>query len=424
MATVAPLELAIAGREVTVTHPDKVIFPELGLTKRDVVEYFLAVAPGVLNAVGGRPMALRRFVKGIGEKPFYQKRAPQPRPEWIETVEFRYPSGGVAHEIVVRDAAQLIWVVNLNCIDLHPHAVRAENLLRPDELRIDLDPIPGVPWSMVREVALVVRDVLADYGLVGFPKTSGSRGLHIYARLTGSPTFAQVRTAGLAVAREVEARAPDLATSRWWKEERHGVFIDYNQNAKDRTTVAAYSIRPTADARVSAPLTWDEVPTCEPGDFTVATMTTRFAQLGDLAAGLDERPGDLKPLLDLAKQQKAAGLPEPPTQTRSAANDEPDAPRPTGRRRSTRPLIEIARSKELAESMVALDHWKQRYPQVVPYLAESDVLVDSMRGRSSTWTRIRINLHRVPAEIRPPQEPLEVDYDPWAGFAPPGSRES
>lgn len=422
MAKAAPMELNLAGRDVTVTSPDKVIFPELGLTKRDIVDYYLAVAPGTLNAVGGRPMALRRFVKGIAEKPFYQKRAPEPRPDWIETVEFRYPSGGVAHEVVVRDTAQLIWVVNLNCIDLHPHAVRAENLLRPDELRIDLDPIPGVPWSMVREVALVVRDVLADHGLVGFPKTSGSRGMHVYARVAGQPTFAQVRTAGLAVAREVERRAPDLATSRWWKEERHGVFIDYNQNAKDHTTVSAYSIRPTPDARVSAPLRWDEVSTCEPGDFTVVTMPARFTALGDLAAGLHDHAGDLKPLLALAKQQKAAGVQEPPKGARRATGaDGPDTPKPTGRRQSSMPLLEIARSKDLEPSLAALKRWKDRYPQVVPYLSESDVLVDSMRGRSSTWTRIRVNLHRVPEDLRPPQEPLEVDYNPWEGFAPPGN---
>jgi DNA ligase D-like protein (predicted polymerase) len=417
-----PLELEIADRDVTVTSPEKVLFPDLGLTKRDLVDYFLAVAPGVLGAVGGRPMALRRFVKGISEKPFYQKRAPEPRPPWIETVEFRYPSGGVAHEIVVRDAAQLIWVVNLNCIDLHPHAVRAEDLLHPDELRIDLDPIPGVPWAMVRDVSLVVRDVLADYGLVGFPKTTGSRGMHIYARLRGSWTFAQVRTAGLAVAREVEERAPDLATSRWWKEERHGVFIDYNQNAKDRTTSSAYSVRPTPDARVSAPLHWDEVPECDPAHYTMLTMPGRFADLGDLAAGLETTAGDLKPLLALAKKQKAAGAEEPPPRAQAPQDSDGEAglklPR-TSRRRSTVPVIEIARSKDLEPSMEALRRWKARHPDVWRHLAESDVLVDSMRGRSSTWTRIRVNLQNVPEELRPPQEPLEVDYDPWEGFTPP-----
>jgi bifunctional non-homologous end joining protein LigD len=426
MAKSVPLELELADRDVSVTHPEKVMFPELGITKRDLVDYFLAVAPGVLNAVGGRPMALRRFVKGISEKPFYQKRAPEPRPPWIETVEFRYPSGGIAHEIVVRDAAQLIWVVNLNCIDLHPHAVRAEDLLRPDELRIDLDPIPGVPWAMVRDVALVVRDVLADYGLVGFPKTTGSRGMHIYARLAGAWSFAQVRTAGLAVAREVEERAPDLATSRWWKEERHGVFIDYNQNAKDRTTSSAYSVRPTPDARVSAPLHWDEVPECDPALYTMLTVPDRFASLGDLAAGLETTAGDLKPLLALAKRQKAAGAEEPPPRSRppQGSDDETGAtagvklPR-TSRRRSTMPVIEIARSKDLEPSMEALRRWKARHPDVWQHLAESDVLVDSMRGRSSTWTRIRVNLQNVPEELRPPQEPLDVDYDPWEGFTPP-----
>jgi DNA ligase D-like protein (predicted polymerase) len=418
MAKAKPLQLSIAGREVTVTSPDKVMFPELGLTKADLVTYFRSVAPGVLRAVGGRPMALKRFVKGVNDKPFYQKRAPEPRPDWIETVEFRYPSGGIAHEIVVRDEAQLAWVINLNCVDLHPHAVRAEDLLHPDELRIDLDPIPGVPWEMVRDVAMVVNEVLIEHGLIGFPKTSGNRGLHIYVRVAGAPTFAQVRTAGLAVAREVELRAPDIATSRWWKEERHGVFIDYNQNAKDRTTVAAYSVRPTPDARVSAPLDWSEVPHCQPGFYTIATMPDRFADVGDLAAGLDESPGDLKSLLELAKAQKKAGMEDPPKSgPRRPEEGDEELPKPTGRRRSTMPLIEIARSEDLADSMAALDRWKAKYPHVWPYLSQSDVLVDSMRGRSSTWTRIRINLQNVPEDLRPPQEPLLVDYDPWAGIS-------
>ena len=414
MAKDAPWELEVDGFDVTVTHPDKVIFPELALTKRELVGYFLAVAPGALAAVGGRPMALRRFVKGTGEKPFYQKRAPEPRPEWIETVEFRYPSGGVASEIVVRDTAQLIWVVNLNCVDLHPHAVRADDLRHPDELRIDLDPVPGVPWAMVRDVALVVREVLTDHGLVGFPKTSGSRGMHIYVRLAGEWTFTQVRTAGLALAREVERRAGDIATSQWWKEDRHGVFIDYNQNAKDRTTASAYSARPTPDARVSAPLTWDEVPTCEPDDFTVYTMPARFAALGDLAADLDASPGRPDSLLALAKEQAAAGMKEPaPTRTKARPAGPPKAAG-TSRRKSTMPLVEIARAADEATAREGLDRWKARHPDTVTHLKPADVLVDSMRGRSSTWTRIRVNLQHVPEDLRPPQEPLESDYDPWS----------
>ncbi|GAA1802964.1 DNA polymerase domain-containing protein [Luedemannella flava] len=422
MAKDAPLVLELDGLDVTVTHPDKVIFPGPGLTKRDIVEYFLAVAPGALAGVAGRPMALRRFVRGTNDKPFYQKRAPEPRPEWIETVDFRYPSGGVASEIVVRDVAQLIWVINLNCVDLHPHAVRAEDLAHPDELRIDLDPVPGVPWAMVRDVALVAREVLADHGLVGFPKTSGSRGMHIYTRLAGTWTFTQVRTAGLALAREVARRAPDIATAEWWKEDRHGVFIDYNQNAKDRTTASAYSLRPTPDARVSAPLTWDEVPSCEPGEFTFRTVPERFAAIGDPAAGIDKAPGDLTSLLALAKAQKAAGMKEPaPTRTTAPSRAGPPAAgsgaiRPTGRRQSKMPLIEIARAADVDTAMAGLERWKARHPDVVAHLAAPDVLVDAMRGRSSTWTRIRVNLQHVPQELRPEQEPLESDYDPWEGL--------
>jgi bifunctional non-homologous end joining protein LigD len=395
--------LEIGDQEVTITNPGKVFFPESGLTKLDLVRYYLAVAPGVLRAVGGRPMALKRYVNGVDGQAFYQKRAPESRPEWIQTVTLRYPSGRSASEIVVGDAAALAWVVNLGCIDLHPHAVRAVDLAHPDELRIDLDPIPGVGWSQVREVALVVRDVLADYGLTGWPKTSGSRGLHIYCRLLPGWTFPQVHRAGLALARETERRIPDLATSLWWKEERHGVFIDYNQNAKDRTTVSAYSVRPTRDARISTPLRWDEVPACDPGEFTVATMIDRFVDLGDLTDGIDESAGDLGGLIDLAAEQAAAEPPKP----------RPTSPSPTGRRRSTMPLIEIARAATTEEAMAGLDRWKERHPEVWPLLSPADILVDSMRGRSSTWVRIRLNLRQVPSELRPPQEPLEVDFDPW-----------
>src|SRR5216683_2139209 len=251
----APREEVIeaAGRQVTITNPDKVFFPRTGHTKLDLVRYYMAVAEGAIRGVYGRPMALKRFVNGAEGEAFFQKRAPTSRPEWIETVE----------EIVIRDAAQLAWIINLGCIDLNPHPVRTSDLDHPDELRIDLDPVPGVSWAQIREVAMVSREVLKDFGLVGWPKTSGSRGIHVYARIEPRWTFPEVRRAALAVAREVERRAPNIATSRWWKEERHGVFLDYNQNAKDRTIASAYSVRPLADARVSTPLSWDEVPTCE-----------------------------------------------------------------------------------------------------------------------------------------------------------------
>jgi bifunctional non-homologous end joining protein LigD len=358
-------------------------------------------------------MALKRFVNGIDAQAFYQKRAPDSRPEWIDTVELKYPSGRSAHEIVLHDAAQLAWVGNLGCIDLHPHLVRADDLEHPDELRIDLDPIPGVGWDAVRQVALTVGQVLTDYGLVGWPKTSGSRGFHIYVRVRRRWTFAQVRKAGIAMAREVEARVPELTTSRWWKEERHGVFIDYNQNAKDRTTASAYSIRPTADARVSTPLRWDEVADCDPGDYTVATVLERYARLGDLTEGIDDDPGDITALLELADAQAEAGADEgPETQT---ADDE----KKTGRRKSTMPMIEIARAETVEEATAGLDRWKLRHPDVWPLLEPADVLVDSMRGRSSTWCRIRINLQHVPPDLRPPQEDLEVDFDPWRGLQRP-----
>ena len=269
--------LNLAGREVQVSNPRKVLFPQAGHTKLDVVRYYLAVADGALRAAGGRPNMLLRFPNGIDGESFYQKRAPESRPPWVEVVELKFPSGRTAHEVVPRDAASLAWMANLACLELHPHPVRAEDLDHPDELRIDLDPVPGVTWSQVREVAAVVRATLADLGLTGWPKTSGSRGMHVYVRLEPRWNFTQVRRAALAFAREVERRAPALATSKWWKEERHGVFLDYNQNAKDRTVAAAYSVRPKPDARVSAPLAWDEVEACEPADFTLATMPARFA---------------------------------------------------------------------------------------------------------------------------------------------------
>ena len=439
--------LEVAGRAVTISNPDKVFFPKSGHTKLDLVRYYVAVAEGALRGVGGRPMALKRFVNGAEGEAFFQKRAPTSRPAWIETVELSFPSGRTAEEIVVRDAAQLAWIINLGCIDLNPHPVRAGDLDHPDELRVDLDPVPGVPWAQIRDVAIVTRDVLKDFGLVGWPKTSGSRGMHVYCRIEPRWTFPEVRRAAVALAREVERRAPEIATSRWWKEERHGVFLDYNQNAKDRTVASAYSVRPLADARVSTPLRWDEVPTCEAEAFTLATVPRRFAEIGDPSKGIDEAVGSLEALLELSAQHEAAGFgdaPWPPhfaKQTgepsrvqlsRRKREDRPAAPKgevpppapgktvgPTGRRRTTMPLIEIARAASEAEARAGLQRWRARHADVWSHLAPSDILVDSMRGRNTTWTRIRINLRNVPQSERPPQEALEVDYDPWAGYQGP-----
>ena len=437
----------MAGRAVTISNPDKVFFPKSGHTKLDLVRYYVAVAEGALRGVGGRPMALKRFVNGAEGEAFFQKRAPTSRPAWIETVELSFPSGRTAEEIVVRDAAQLAWIINLGCIDLNPHPVRAGDLDHPDELRVDLDPVPGVPWAQIRDVAIVTRDVLKDFCLVGWPKTSGSRGMHVYCRIEPRWTFPEVRRAAVALAREVERRAPEIATSRWWKEERHGVFLDYNQNAKDRTVASAYSVRPLADARVSTPLRWDEVPTCEAEVFTLATVPRRFAEIGDPSKGIDEAVGSLEALLELSAQHEAAGFgdaPWPPhfaKQTgepsrvqlsRRKREDRPAAPKgevpppapgktvgPTGRRRTTMPLIEIARAASEAEARAGLQRWRARHADVWSHLAPSDILVDSMRGRNTTWTRIRINLRNVPQSERPPQEALEVDYDPWAGYQGP-----
>jgi len=435
--------LEVAGRQVTISNPDKVFFPKTGHTKLDLVRYYMAVAEGALRGVSGRPMALKRFVNGAEGQAFFQKRAPSSRPEWIETVELSFPSGRTAEEIVVRDAAQLAWIINLGCIDLNPHPVRAVDLDHPDELRVDLDPVPGVPWTQIRQVAMVTRDVLKDFGLTGWPKTSGSRGFHIYARIEPRWSFPEVRRAAVALAREVERRAPEIATSRWWKEERHGVFLDYNQNAKDRTVASAYSIRPTADARVSTPLSWDEVPTCEAEAFTIDTVPNRFARIGDPSLGIDEAVGSLDALLELSRQHEAAGFgdaPWPPhfvkqegeparVQLSRRKREEgsgqvpPPAPGktvgPTGRRRSTMPLIEIARAATETEARAGLQRWRARHAEIWAHLAPSDILVDSMRGRNTTWTRIRINLRNVPEPERPPQEALEVDYDPWAGYTGP-----
>ncbi len=439
--------IEVGGRQVTISNPDKVFFPRTGHTKGDLVRYYVAVAEGAIRGVAGRPMALKRFVNGAEGEAFFQKRAPTSRPDWIETVVLSFPSGRTAEEIVVRDAAQLAWIINLGCIDLNPHPVRAADLDHPDELRIDLDPMPGVPWSQIRDVAMVTKQVLEDFGLKGWPKTSGSRGFHIYCRVEPRWSFPRVRRAALAVAREVERRAPEIATSRWWKEERHGVFLDYNQNAKDRTIASAYSVRPLADARVSTPLSWAEVPTCEPEAFTIDTVPRRFARVGDPSTGIDEAAGSLERLLELSAEHEAAGFgdaPWPPhfakqegepprVQPSKRRLDErppgrqgtvpPPAPGktvgPTGRRRTTMPLIEIARAKTEKEAKQGLQRWKSRHQEVWSYLAPEDVMVDSMRGRNSTWTRIRLNLRNVPEGERPPQEALEVDYDPWVEWTGP-----
>ncbi|HEX6349473.1 MAG TPA: non-homologous end-joining DNA ligase [Candidatus Dormibacteraeota bacterium] len=415
----------VAGREVQISNPDKVFFPAAGYTKGDLVTYYLAVAEGAVRAVYNRPMALKRFVQGAEGEAFFQKRAPTARPPWIETAVLSFPSGRTAEEIVVNDAAQLAWVINLGCIDLNPHPVRADDLDHPDELRIDLDPMPAIPWSQVREVALVAKDVLDEMGLTGWPKTSGSRGMHIYCRIQRRWTYPEVRRAAVAFAREVERRAPRIATSKWWKEERHGVFLDYNQNAKDRTIASAYSVRPTADARVSTPLAWDEVPDCEPQAFTLATVPARFVAIGDLAAGMDAAAGSLDGLLELAARHEAEGLPDAPwppnypRQPGEAPRVQPSRARaasPTGRRRTTVPLVVIARARTEKEARAGLARWQERHPEVVPHLEPADILVDAMRGRSSAWYRIRVNLTHVPADLRPAQEPLEVDYDPWAAY--------
>jgi DNA ligase D-like protein (predicted polymerase) len=395
-----PQTLEVAGHEVTVTNPDRVIFPASATTKLDLVRYYLDVADGALRGVRGRPMILKRFVKGIDQEAFFQKRVPDKRPDWVEVAELKYASGRSAQEVVVRDAATLAWVVNLGCVDLNPHPVQAEDLDHPDELRIDLDPVPGVPWEQIVEVALVARGVLEDHGLTAWAKTSGSRGFHVYARIDPVYRFPQVRLAAETVAREVENRVPDLATSRWWKEEREGVFVDFNQNAKDRTVASAYSVRPVADARVSTPLRWDEVAGCRPEQLTLHAVRDRFRSGGDPWEGIEASAGPLDALLALAERLGPAEKP----------------PKGTGQRTMTMPLVEIARAKTKPEALDGLERWKARHPEVVARLVPADVLVDGMRGRSSVWYRIRVNLQHVPIEQRPEQEPLEVDYDPWAAF--------
>lgn len=403
-AKTSPTEvLEIDAREVSISNPDKVVFPEPGITKLDLVRYYLAVADGALRGVAGRPMVLKRFVKGIDQEAIFQKRVPEKRPEWLETATLQYASGNSAEEVVVRDAAALAWVVNLGCIDLNPHPVRAEDLDHPDELRVDLDPMPGVDWRQIVDVAMIAREVLTDHGLVGWPKTSGSRGIHIYARIEPRWDYRQVRLAAETLAREVERRAPGLATAKWWKEERgESVFVDFNQNAKDRTVASAYSVRALPDARVSTPLDWDEVPSCRPESFTVYSVVERFAERGDPAAGIDAAPGSLDSLLALANELGPAEKP-------------PKSSDGSGRRASTMPLIEIARAKTKPEALEGLERWKSKHPKVVRLLEPADVLVDGMRGSSSLWYRIRVNLQHVPENERPEQAELEVDYDPWAG---------
>ena len=421
--------LTIDGREVRITNPDKPYFSrDVKLTKLEVVQYYLSVAPGALNGIRNRPIVLKRFVHGAEGEAFYQKRAPENHPEWLRTTTLSFPSGRVAKEIVVEDAAGLAWIVNLGCIELHPHAVRADELDHPDELRIDLDPGPGVKWDDVRRVAIESEALLDEVGLRGWPKTSGSRGMHVNVRIHQRWDFTEVRRAALAFSREIERRAPALATSKWWKEERRGVFLDYNQNAKDRTTCSAYSLRPLPDARVSAPLGWEEIPNCEPADFTALTMPKRFAKIGDPNAAMDDAPGSLEALLELAARDEAAGLgdaPWPPHFQKMEGEATRVAPsrakrtradserKPAARKSRTKmPLITIANSPSKDAALAGLERWKAKHAEAAGYLAVDDVLVDSMRGRSSTWTRIRINLRHVPEDVRPPQETPDPDDDP------------
>ncbi|HVX08513.1 DNA polymerase domain-containing protein [Humibacter sp.] len=395
--------LEVDGHEVRISHPDKVVFPQPRLTKLDIASYFVAVAEGALRGAGGRPMVLKRFVKGLSQEPFFQKRVPNEHPSYIDTATLHYARGTSAEETVVRDAAGLAWVANLGCLDLNPHAVRAEDLDHPDELRVDLDPMPGVDWSQIVDVAFVAREVLEDHGLIGWPKTSGSRGLHILVRIAPHWDFADVRLAAQTLAREVENRVPGLATAHWWKEERgESVFVDFNQNAKDRTVASAYSVRPLPDARVSTPLDWHEVRSRRPEEFTVSTVLERFAERGDPHAGIDDQAGSLDALLALAGKLGPAEKP-------------PRAGDGAGRRVSQMPLIEIARTKTKPEALDALAQWKAQHPDAAQQLHPADELIDGMRGSSSVWYRVRINLQHVPEDERPAQGPLLADYDPFAG---------
>jgi bifunctional non-homologous end joining protein LigD len=430
--------LSIDGREVRVTHPGKLYFSkQVKLSKLDIVQYYLSVAAGALGGIQDRPIVLKRFVNGAEGEAFYQKRAPSERPSWLRTVTLSFPSGRTAEELVVDDAAGLAWIVNLGCIELHPHPVRSGDLNHPDELRIDLDPGPGVSWTDVRRVSLEVKSLLEECGLRGWPKTSGSRGMHVIVRIEPRWSFSEVRRAALALSREVERHLPAIASSKWWKEERHGVFLDYNQNAKDRTTCSAYSIRPLPDARVSAPLRWEEIPDCEPGDFTVLTMPARLKVIGDPNSEMELTPGSLEQLLELADRDEAAGLgdaPWPPHfrkmegeparvapsrakgSTGARKKTAPSASRrgrmPAAKSRSKMPLITVANSPDKDAALAGLERWKRKNVKAASHLAVDDVLVDSMRGRSSTWTRIRVNLRNVPENLRPSQEKPDPDDDP------------
>ncbi|HET7501214.1 MAG TPA: DNA primase small subunit domain-containing protein [Kofleriaceae bacterium] len=418
MATARQEILSLAGHEVAISNPDKVYFPRAGITKLELVQYYLAVADGALRGVARRPQILKRFVEGAEGEPFYQKRAPARRPDWVEIATFTFPSGRHADEIVVNDTAQLAYVVNLGCIDLNPHAVRREDMDRPDELRIDLDPVPGIEWPQILEVARVAREVVGEHGLVGWPKTSGSRGAHIWIRIRPAWPFTEVRRAALALAREVERRAPAIATAKWWKEERRGVFLDYNQNARDRTTASAYSVRPTPDARVSMPLSWDEFLACDPREFTLRTVPAIVAARGDAHAQIDGAHGSIDPLLGLAARQEAEGhgdAPWPPHFEKTSG----EAPRvaPSRARAAARPprekvpVITIARAKRKAEAVAGLERWKARHPQLTGRLAPEHVLIDTNRGKSSAWYRVRINLRNIPEAERPPPEDPDPDYD-------------
>jgi bifunctional non-homologous end joining protein LigD len=418
--------LSQAGHHVAVSNPDKLYFPRAGITKLELVQYYLAVADGVLRGVARRPQIMKRFVDGAEGEPFYQKRAPARRPDWVEVATFTFPSGRHADEVVVNNTAQLVYVVNLGCIDLNPHAVRSDDMDRPDELRIDLDPVPGVAWRQIIDVARVAREVLDEHGLIGWPKTSGSRGVHIWVRIRPAWPFAQVRRAALALAREVARRAPEIATARWWKEERRGVFLDYNQNARDRTTASAYSVRPTPDARVSMPLAWDDLFACDPLDFTLRTVPAMLAAHGDAHAGIDAAAGSIESLLELAARQEAEGevdAPWPPHFEKADGEAPRVAPsrarrdagaRPAAAARPPReklPVVTIAKAKHKADALAGLERWKARHPGVVAHLAPEHVLIDTNRGKSSAWYRVRINLRNVPEAERPPPEPPDPDYD-------------
>jgi len=411
--------LSFEGREVRITHPDKLYFSQARISKLDLVRYYLSVASGAVAGIQDRPIVLKRFVNGAEGQAFYQKRAPAQRPPWLRTVTLSFPSGRTAEEIVVDDAAGLAWIVNLGCIELHPHPVRSGNLAHPDELRIDLDPGPGVNWTDVCHVALEVKGFLEEVGLRGWPKTSGSRGMHVNVRIEPRWTFAEVRRAAVALSRAVERRVPALASSKWWKEERHGVFLDYNQNAKDRTTCSAYSVRPLPDARVSTPLHWHEVPDCDPADFTIFTIPERFAKIGNPHADMDAAPGLLEKLLELAEKDEAAGLgdaPWPPHFRKmegEAARVAPSRAKSAVKKpRVKMPLIVVANSPDKGAALAGLERWKRKHAGIADFLTVDDVLVDSMRGRSSTWTRIRVNLRHVPEALRPPQEVPDPDDDP------------